>query len=180
LQRPRQKPGFLEIMSFADWGLLFRASQPELLRLLRRRGARGAVAEDLAQEAFLRVLHAAPAGGLRDARAYLFRTAANLAIDHSRHCRASPVAPVELPAEANDPCPSAERVAMDRQALARLQAAVEALPPRAREVFRLARLEGLSQVEIAERLGISPKTVFSHLVAALARLKAEVDDVSGI
>jgi len=49
------------------------------------------------------------------------------------------------------------------------------MPPRAREVFMLARFEGLSYVEIGQRLDISPKTVFSHMVSALERLRSQRD-----
>jgi RNA polymerase sigma factor (sigma-70 family) len=45
------------------------------------------------------------------------------------------------------------------------------LPPRCREVFELARLEGLSQAEIAERLGISVNTVIAQLAKARQRLE---------
>lgn len=49
------------------------------------------------------------------------------------------------------------------------------MPPRAREVFLLSRIEGLTYVEIGERLGISPKTVFGHMVVALERLRAQMN-----
>ena len=47
---------------------------------------------------------------------------------------------------------------------------MEALPKRPREVLMLARVEGYSQKEIADRLGLSPKTVENHLTRALAQL----------
>lgn len=49
------------------------------------------------------------------------------------------------------------------------------MPARAQQVFILARIDGLTYVEIGERLGISPKTVFGHMVVALERLRAEVN-----
>jgi len=48
-----------------------------------------------------------------------------------------------------------------------LAAAVEALPPRTREVFRLHKYEGLSYSDIAEQLGIAKNTVMVHMVKAL-------------
>lgn len=58
-----------------------------------------------------------------------------------------------------------------RQELERLQMLVDALPPRCRDVFLLSRIEGLTFVEIGQRLHISPKTAFGHMVTALEKLK---------
>jgi len=48
--------------------------------------------------------------------------------------------------------------------------AIAELPPRARTVLQLARIEGYSQKEIAAQMGITPKTVENHLTRALAQL----------
>jgi RNA polymerase sigma-70 factor (ECF subfamily) len=49
--------------------------------------------------------------------------------------------------------------------------AIDALPPRRRDVFRLSRLEGLSHQQIASRLGISVRTVENHLAAAMQSIR---------
>ena len=59
--------------------------------------------------------------------------------------------------------PSPERSVIARDMLRRLQAALDRLPPRCREVVVLRRLEGLSRAEIAQRMGISLDTVSEHL-----------------
>jgi RNA polymerase sigma-70 factor (ECF subfamily) len=113
-----------------------------------------------------------------DIAGYFIRTGRNLAIDHGRRQRIAPfVQGVEHLEAIADRTPSPEDYAISRHELQRLQRAIDGLPPRAREVFVMARLDGLSYVEIGTQLGISPKTVFSHMVTALERLKAEVGSI---
>ena len=66
--------------------------------------------------------------------------------------------------------PGPERNAMARDVLRKLQGALDRLPPRAREVVTLRRIEGLSRPEIAQRMGISEKTVSEHLTRGLCAL----------
>lgn len=53
-----------------------------------------------------------------------------------------------------------------------LNMALDKMPPKRREIFSLSRFDGLSHKEIAERLGLSIRTVESHIYSALASLKA--------
>lgn len=163
-------------MAFKDFNHLFRSYGGELVRFLMRRGADREMAADFAQEAFVRMMRMAPATDVRDARAYLFRTALNLSVDHVRREQILPlVGNDDDLAVIPDTAASPERTAMDRQELARLLRHIEGLPPRCREVFVLARVDGLNYVEIGRRLGISPKTAFSHMVKALTLLKERLD-----
>ena len=57
---------------------------------------------------------------------------------------------------------------------ASLDAAIESLPPKCREVFKLSYLEDLSNREISERLGISQSTVENHMYAALKQLRRKL------
>jgi len=52
-----------------------------------------------------------------------------------------------------------------------LQEAINQLPPKGRTIFRLSREEGLTYSEIAEQLGISVKTVESHMRRSLTNLR---------
>ena len=147
-----------------------------LLRFLVRRLDNPALAEDLTQETWVRAARADGVAAVANPRAYLFRIAANLALDHQRHVahrvELESVAGVEnIVTRVADPRPSPEKTAIDRAEFAALLAAVDALPPRCREVFILARFEGATYSEVAARLGIARSTVVSHMVTALAALE---------
>jgi RNA polymerase sigma-70 factor (ECF subfamily) len=147
-----------------------------LMRFLARRLGDATLAEDLTQETWLRAASGGGAAAIANPRSYLFRVAANLAIDHRRRVRRrGPEASPDAAAAVADPAPSSEAVVLTREELRLLGAAIEGLPPRCRQVFLLARIEGLTYVEIGRRLGISPKTAFSHMVKALGLLQQCVD-----
>ena len=131
-----------------------------------------ATAEDIVQDTFLRLWERRsklpPTAMLHG---YVVRTGHNLAIDFKRRERISPfVDGIETLEFLADPGPTPEHNAIAEQRLTNLAKAIDALPPRAREVFVMARLDGMTYVQIGEKLGISPKTVFSHMVVALERL----------
>jgi len=65
----------------------------------------------------------------------------------------------------------------------KLQGFLNELSPRQKEIFQLSREEGLSNTEIAKKLGISVQTVKNHLVTALSFLKSKLDNgllISGL
>ena len=68
--------------------------------------------------------------------------------------------------------PSPEHLADLQQRLESLQRIIDCLPPRCREVFWLFRVEGLGQLEIAKKLGISLNMVERHMIRALLDLRA--------
>lgn len=134
-----------------------------------------ATTADLVQETFLRLWERKEvAAEARDIAGYFIATGRNLAVDHERRKRVAPfVAGIEHLEHIADLTPSPEDHAASRQELRRLRQSIDRLPPRCREVFVLARIEGLTYAQIGDRLQISPKTVFSHMVTALERLRAE-------
>jgi RNA polymerase sigma-70 factor (ECF subfamily) len=148
---------------------LFQAHGRELELYLTRQVRCPATAADLLQETFVRLAQQPLEAGGRNARSYLYRVARNLAIDHFRQeaRRRTDATPSERIASIEDEAPGAERALEARQRLARLQDALAALPPRTREIFRLSRVENLTYLEIAARLGISESSVQKHLARAL-------------
>lgn len=161
-----------------DLDALFRSCARDLRQFLRRRVASPEVANDLAQEAFFRLIRneqapTSPANATRDARAYLFSIAANLAIDHRRQMRRqqTDAAETEEMAAFPDPTPSAERASLSREELRVLGKAVAALPPRGRQIFLMHKVDELSYAEIAARLGIAKNTVIVHMVRSLAHCR---------
>ena len=65
-----------------------------------------------------------------------------------------------------DPAPDVQEILAGQQRLQRLMLGLQRLPPRCREVFLLNRSEGLSYIQIADRLDISLSMVEKHIARA--------------
>jgi RNA polymerase sigma factor (sigma-70 family) len=148
---------------------LYQEHFPALVRYLESLLGDRAAAEDAAQDAGVRFLAAARDQTLREPRAFLYHVATNLARDQLRRRVTRQRAEREL-MHASADTQGSDAVAEAREELERVRRALEAMPPRPREVIHLARMEGYSHREIAERLGISAKTVENHLTRGLAML----------
>jgi RNA polymerase sigma-70 factor (ECF subfamily) len=136
-------------------------------RILEDRDA----AMDVAQEACLRLWDRRGRDSPHSIRSYLFRIARNLALDHLKTKRTRRgLLGRHDPTGARRPAWPDEVLRGDRIA-DEVQRAIQALPDRRREVFALTYLQGLKYAEVAEVMGISPKTVQNHLSAALAQLR---------
>lgn len=128
---------------------------------------------DLRQEAYARVYEAAARSRPTAPKAFLFATARHLMTDRLRRNRVVSIEPVGDFESSNvyliDEV-SPERWMGTRQALTRLAEALDRLPDRCREVVWLRRVEELPQKGVAERLGISEKTVEKHLAKGMRLL----------
>lgn len=149
-----------------------------LLRLVRRILGTTPAAEDVTQSLWLRVQRVEDDPPIANKRAYLYRLAANLATDELRATRRHDALfeASDAPADASSPIPSAERSLLDRERLKRLEAALEELPLRCRQVFVLRRIDGLPPAEVAERLGITVNAVAKHVRIALRHCHARMKD----
>jgi RNA polymerase sigma-70 factor (sigma-E family) len=151
---------------------LFAAHFRGLVRLATLLGADDP--EDIAQEAFVR-LHRS-SGRLRDqgsALPYLRRTVVNLSRSRLRHLRV-----VRRGVPAMPDVASAEHTAVLREDHRELIAAVLALPARQREALVLRYWLDLSEVEIADAMGISRGAVKSHAARAIAALERALEKLS--
>lgn len=156
---------------------VFAANRPALLRFLRARGA-GDAAEDLLQEIWIKAATAAT-GPIADPLAYLFRTANNLLLDRRRSELRSARRDQNWGEDvAAEPETSAERALLARSDLAEADATLRALGERTDHVFRRYRVDGISQRQIADELGISLSAVEKHLqraYRALIELRRRLD-----
>jgi RNA polymerase sigma factor (sigma-70 family) len=142
-----------------------------VLRSVKVRGA----AEELFQEVWVRVIEAR-SRYTPQARftTWLYTIAHNLLTDHWRR---KGLTLVELDEDTQAPAPDdPARSAEARQALSRLAAALEALPPLQRQAFLLHEEGGLSIAEIAAATGAGEEAAKSRLRYAMAKLKSAVDD----
>jgi RNA polymerase sigma factor (sigma-70 family) len=155
---------------------LYVSEQGRLKRLVKRLVGNRATADDLVQQAFVKLMASAECGRLENCPAYLTCTVRNLALNHMRDLnRRNEIALVDGEVHAvPDSSPSPEAAAIYRCELRRVLQAVAALPARRREAFVLNKFEGLSYDEIAARQGVSRNTVISHIVLALADLDARI------
>lgn len=141
---------------------------PWLQSLLRKQLSNRDDAADLAQDTFVRLLRAPlPQEEIRDPRRYLATIAKGLVTDLFRRrslerCYLEYLATLPLAL-----APSAEEQLTVQQALLAVDRMLQGLPPKVREAFILAQYEELSYPEIAQRLGISLRTVSNYLTRAM-------------
>ena len=147
------------------------------LRIVRRHE----VADDVAQEAFMRAHQALSTFDLdRPFGPWICRIAANLAINHVRSPEAREEPLPEGHAETPAPGRGALDLVLEREAREVLERALLGLPAEQRAVFALRTFEELSYREIADALGISIGTVMSRLSRARERLREALAPYLGL
>jgi RNA polymerase sigma-70 factor (ECF subfamily) len=141
-----------------------------LMQFLRNNWRNASEVEDLCQDVYVRTYEAAAQSTIPErTKPFVFAIARNLLIDRVRRSQIVPIETVsdleELETAAEEPGP--DRSVMAKDELRRLNAALDKLPPRCREVVFLKRLEDLTRRQIAERLGISEYTVAEYLAQGM-------------
>jgi RNA polymerase sigma-70 factor, ECF subfamily len=156
--------------------LVRRHRTPVFSFLLRLTGDRGR-AEDLCQEAFLKVVRGSKDWAPRARfQTWLYAIARNQAVDEARRQalrRAEPLEALPGAAAASDG-PSPDRGAEDALLRPKLEAALAALPEEQREVFLLREYAGMRFHEIASVTGVPENTVKSRMRYALEGLRARL------
>lgn len=154
-------------------GVLMQRHLPRTVRLATRMLGRTGPAEDVAQEAFIRVWK--HAGRWRDPDAagarfstWLYRIVLNLCIDEKRKNRF--VALDALP-EMPDDAPDGEALMQQREQSARVRHALAQLPERQRQAFVLCFYEGVSNRDAAEMMDVGVKGLEALLVRARRSLR---------
>jgi RNA polymerase sigma factor (sigma-70 family) len=123
-------------------------------------------AREVAQEAYVRMLQLDRPGAVSYLRGYLFKTAANIAIDRARErsnrARLLRNEPME---EAQDEL-SPDRYALGKEDVDTLRLALAELPERLRRSFLMRHVDGLSAIKISKTLGVSARMVHLYLTRA--------------
>ena len=166
--------------------LLSRHQKPIYEFILRSVGPHNtALAEDLAQETFLRVVKQAKTYEQRAKfTTWLYTLARNLCIDNSRRMVHRKTRSLDQEDEEGqtlldrtaDKGPAVDRKVIGQQLQTRLQQAIDSLPEDQREVFLMREQADLSFKEIAEVIGISENTVKSRMRYALEKLRAQLEE----
>ena len=128
---------------------------------MRRRVLAAADVEDIVQECYCRLAQLPDVAHVAVPRAYLFTVARHILqrqVERARVVRIETASGIDGWEEEGDPL-TPERFVQGRQELARVQAALAQLSDRARRIFIMRRVEGLSQKMIAQTLGVSETIV---------------------
>ncbi|CNE75427.1 sigma-70 family RNA polymerase sigma factor [Yersinia nurmii] len=160
--------------------LAYQATYGQLVSFFRKRLDNASDAKDLSQDVFTLWLKRARQTPVEHSRAFLFKIAHRVLIDHWRATGKQRLLLSEnhedsldrqdiAPAETEP-----QRLFEHQQRLNRLEDALQSLSPRRREAFLMHRFDGLSQIEVAERMGISVSMVEKHIAGALVHCKRYV------
>ncbi|CAH0233352.1 RNA polymerase sigma factor [Stenotrophomonas lactitubi] len=144
--------------------------RPALLRRVQRILGGDSGAEDVIQAVWFKARGVDNSQSIDNPRAYLYRLAINLATDHGRESTRRNRLLAEHYLWQEDEQISTEEQVMAQDELQRVLDAAGHLPEPTRTIFRLNRLQGLTQADIARRLGVSVTTVENHVRTALQRL----------
>ena len=141
----------------------------DVRKWIKRFGANGVDEDDVIQEAYCRLAGLGGAEQVRSARAYFFTVARNIILEQLRRGR---VVHIDNVAEIDrlhivDEEPSPERRFSGREELARVRRLIAELPERCRTIFTMRKVQGLSQREIARRMGVTENVVEKEVAKGL-------------
>lgn len=149
-----------------NWKLTF----SRVKAVLRRRGASSHDADDLAQEAWLRMSRHLDGKAVPNPEAYLIRTAINLSIDaHRARSTHGPQAVIDEVVVA-DVAPGVEEQVLGKERLDRMWLCLDRLPERTREIFLAHRVADRTYADIGREFGISESVVGKHVTKATTML----------
>ena len=131
--------------------------------------------DDIVQEMYVRLAALDDPEKISNPRQYASQTAISIALNLVRHARVVPMIAIgEFEGlELASLEPSAEKIVSSQEELRQLENTLAELPDTCRTAFLLRRVEGLSQKEVAEKLGVSIKAVEKYMARSI-RLLIEV------
>jgi RNA polymerase sigma factor (sigma-70 family) len=143
--------------------------EPALRAWLTRWRVEGLLVDDIVQETYAVLAGRASVEDIRNPRTYFFQTARSVILMHLRRSRVVSIRAVEdverIGAAADEPSP--ERQVSDREELHRLAQAIAGLPDLGRQALTLRVIDGLSQREVGERMGISENAAQKHIAKSI-------------
>lgn len=154
----------------------FEEHHNDLLRFFTHKLGCRDLAADCTQDTYMHLVRMRTSIDVQNPRAFLFRVAANLAVDNLRKLRtrrgALSIEPA--PEETASLAPSAEDTLDAKQRVAQLEVAMRELSPKCRKALLLNRLEGKTHREIADSLQVSESMVAKYIVQALRHCRARL------
>lgn len=149
---------------------------PKCLAVAQRIAGNSWDAEEIVQDAMLRVWRHAPSWRQTDARVttWLYRIVANLSVDRARKRRLASVPLDDATAEQADSAPTAEAILEARQIEEFIAAAISDLPARQRTALTLCYFEAMDCAQAAKVMGVSVKAMESLLVRGRRSLRIQL------
>lgn len=180
----KEEKEILQLLKADDPGTvkqLFHQFYPFLCNTVYRILKDKAIAEDLAQDTFFKFWEKRATINIQTSlKAYLRRMAVNEALYYIRKNKKFQKDAEVEPGDLGVATETVEQTLLHQELEEKIAAAVQTLPPRCQEVFRLSRFEDLSYKEIAAKLEISIKTVENQMGKALKILRAALRDYIGM
>ena len=156
---------------------LFNEHNESLIRFLRARLRSHEEAREVAQEAYVRLLQLDHPEAVSYFRAFLFKTAANIAIDRLR-CDTLDQKRLSL-GFFEQAVPSAEHTEMHRELLRKVGDCLQELPPKCRKAFLLSRIYGVRTADIAAQMRLTKRMIRIYLVRATLHCQCRLDADTG-
>ncbi len=146
--------------------------EPGIRAWLRQRGQSAEDIDDLIQEGYAKLAGVTAFAQIAQPGGYFFQIVRNLMIDSIRHARVVRIDTVghlvDHGGVSDDVTP--ERIALVRDELSWVMRCLETLPERCRAIFKLRKIDGLSQREIAAKIGVSESIVENDAAKGLTLL----------
>ncbi len=146
------------------------------------------VSRDLVQDAFFILWEKADQLEIKQSpKAYLYQAVKNSCLNYNRHLSIKQyaeskilqnISELEKQVYQNSDSPYFSLLEMELED--KIAEVIESLPDKCREVFKMSRFEYLKNREIADKLGVSAKTVEKHISKALVILRRDLADYMGI
>ncbi len=163
---------------------VYMEQRPALRRFLAARLRSDAAAEDLVQELWIKASAADPPDNLDNPASYLFTMAGRLALDHIRQHKRRQARDEKWTGEhvtttggfATSTEDDGETRLLRAERIQKVRDAIAQLPPKARQVFEMHRMQGLTHKQIAAELGIAVSTVEKHMIRAMRELTVTLRD----
>ncbi len=155
---------------------LYSEHNQALVRFLMTRVDSEQEAQDVAHEAYVRMLQLDTRGAVSYLSAYLFKTAANIAIDRIRRTQTGERIHQSVSRALSEAAfPAPEHEVASRQELELIARYLEELPPKCRQAFYLHRIHDMSLDDIARELRVSKRMVHHYLLRAIVHCRSRLD-----
>jgi RNA polymerase sigma-70 factor (ECF subfamily) len=143
--------------------------EPSIRQWLKRRSALGLDVDDVIHDMYAKLITLPTVSQIENPKSYAFRIAYSIVVDHVRRTKVVPMIGLTFENQAtiaSDEVNIEDRLA-HRGTLQDVTGVLDQLPPLCRQAFLLRRVDGLSQRETAQKLGLSEKTIEKYMTRSV-------------